>query len=132
MTKAFETATAAVAHPQEWLEFTLDGHKCRAQAEPSDGQVAFLMARAAKHVSMQEKIIAMLNFFDSALDDDTQAYLSGRLLDPKDPFGAANIEPILAWLMEEWSGHPTQRSSGSTLPPTTTGSPSTEVIPVSI
>ena len=106
--REFTTAVQQVTDAQNWIEFTIDGYKCRAVREPADGQVAFIMTKSAPYVPEQEKLAAMLNFFDSCLDDDSQAHISGRLLNPRDPFGVKEISQIIAGLMEEWSGRPTQ------------------------
>ena len=127
--KEFMTAVQAVTDQIDWIEFSQDGYVCRAVRTPSDGQVAFLMGRSGRHTPTQEKIAAILNFFDSTLDDETQVYISGRLLDPKDPFGLEEVQAILHFLMEEWSGNPTGSYSGSTTPPSPTGAFSNPVTP---
>lgn len=116
--KEFLAAAEEVVEIDDWIEFKYHGTLCRAVRVPGDGQIAFLMANSADRIEATKKIGALLNFFDSVLDDDTHAYVSNRLLDQKDKFGIENIQEILAYLMEEWSGRPTQRPSGSTsLPP---------------
>lgn len=129
--REFVTAAKKVADPEDWIEFKVDDHVCRAVGEPSDGQLAYVMARSGRGVPKLEQIAAMLNFFDSALDDDTQIYISGRMLDPDDPFGSEEIGDIIGFLTEEWAGRPTRRSSASTQPPTTTGPSSTPLTPAS-
>jgi hypothetical protein len=153
MVKQFTTAAKKAAYPTEWIEFEIVEpvseeeiqaaaevgtppppprvFTCRAVAEPSSGQVAFLMARQSQHVGVQDRVAALLNFFDSALEDETQSYISNRLLDPQDPFGLDEIQEILGFLMEEWSSRPTRSSTASIPPPPPTGPYSTPPTPAS-
>lgn len=142
MVKQFTTAARKRAIPVEWIEFEIveapeaEGDvarviTCKAVAEPSDGQIAFLMARQTQHVRTQEKVGALLNFFDSVLEDETQSYISDRLLDPEDEFGVDEIQDILGFLMEEWSARPTKSSTASIPPPPPTGNYSNPPTPAS-
>lgn len=142
MVKQFTTAARKKAQPIQWVDFEMlepaevEGDpplaiKCRFVAEPSEGQVAFLMAHQAQHMSTNEKVGALLNFFDSALDDDTQSYITTRLLDPQDKFGLEEIHVVLSYMMEWWSGRPTRSSTDSIPPPPPTGPYSNPPTPVS-
>jgi len=133
--REFATAAAGTKDPGDWIEWDIierdaagvvvHRQHCKAVREPGDGQVAFLMSRSAKHVSNADKVVAFLNFFDSVLDDETQSYVSNRLLDPRDPFGLEEVQDLIADLMEEWSGRPTESLRGSTPSQQSTGLSST-------
>lgn len=86
---------------------------CRAY-KPGDGQFAVLMATTSRHSAQSEQIAGIINFFASVLDDESHHYIVSRLLDRRDPFGIEQVQEIMEHLVEEWSGRPTQRSSGST------------------
>lgn len=126
--------TTAVEHAEqgdndEGMEFGVDGVMCRAY-RPSDGQLAFLMASTGRHSSDQEQIAGLINFFVAVLDDRSQTYIINRLLDRKDKFGVENVQSIMEWMIEEWSGRPTQQPSGSTASPPSGGQKSTQRTPV--
>lgn len=131
--REFTTAAKAVVEEDEgaskWIEFKVDGKVLRAVKKPSDGQVAFLMAATSSKKSGSDRVAGLLNFFDSALDDDSQVYISEKMLDPNDEFGIEEIQSILEYLMGEWSGRPTQRQPVSTPPPPPTGPSSNLPIP---
>lgn len=118
--KAVRRATTEDAEAERWMEFQVYGPgeddvtTCRALAEPSGGQIAYFMSKNLSHIPPTERLGAMLNFFDSALDDRSQAYIIKRLLDPNDPYDIDDIQDVMMWLMEEWSARPTKSQSGST------------------
>lgn len=100
--------------------------------KPSDGQLAVLMASTGRSSSVQERIAGIVNFFTAVLDDESNAYVVGRLLDRRDDFGLAEVSQVMEWLMAEWSGHPTKSSPVSTASPPSTGQSSTESHPALI
>jgi hypothetical protein len=120
--KEFSTAANRVTEGDEPepIEFGLDGVLCKAYY-PKDGQVAVLMATGGKHSSDADQIAGVINFFVGVLDDDSHSYIVGRLLDRKDPFGLTEVQNIIEWLMEQWSGRPTKSSVGSTDTPSISG-----------
>jgi hypothetical protein len=141
--KEFITAAYDAAEDEnEYLEFTLrketkegedpdPGRLCKAY-RPGDGQIAVLMATTqARHLSEGEMIAGIINFFVEILDEETHQYIVSRLLDRRDPFGIDQVQGIIRWLMEEWSGRPTQSSSGSTASPQSDGPTSTPPTPQS-
>jgi hypothetical protein len=112
-----EFVTAVEAQDEELAEkgtpFMVDGVECRC-FRPKDGQVAVLMAQTGRHASDEQKVAAIINFFVGVLDDHSYQYLVDRLLDGRDNFGLVQVEQIMSWMIEEWSGHPIQRPSVST------------------
>lgn len=99
---------------------------------PREGQVALLMAQTGRHASNDLKVSAVINFFTGVLDDPSYQYVTSRLMDQKDEFGLTHIEGLLQLMMEEWSGNPTQSSSGSTESPNSDGQNSTPTTPTLI
>lgn len=126
--REFETAVAQAQEPDDEqqedgaLEFTIverdaDGEEvqrvlCRA-FEPGDGQLAFLMATTGRHQPLEGQVAGILNFFDSCLDQESSAYISGRLLDRTDKFGLDDVRQYMEYMAEEWGGRPTKPSNGS-------------------
>ncbi len=114
--KEFITAATEAVEEDDagTLEFSVDGVLCKAY-KPNDGQIAVLMATTnGRHLSEGEMIAGIINFFVATLDDETHNYLVNKLLDRNDPFGVLQVQDIIAWMMEEWSGRPTQSSTAST------------------
>jgi len=113
--KEFVTAAedAARENADEGMEFSVDGVMCRCY-RPKDGQLAVLMATTSRHSSQQEMIAGIINFFVAVLDEESHNYVVGRLLDRTDPFGIEQVQQIMNWMIEEWSGRPTPSPSVST------------------
>src|SRR5690348_17141128 len=109
--KEFTTAANEVladnGEDERVWEFKVDGRECRA-FKPKDGQLAVLMATTHSHASSAERVAGIINFFVAVLDDESHAYIVQKLLDRTDPFGLEEVTSIMNWLIEEWSGRPTQ------------------------
>lgn len=130
--REFTTAANAVAEEtqdgEKGMPFVVDGVECRA-FKPADGQLAVLIATTSKHSSTQEQVAGLINFFVAVLDDDSHSYIVSRLLDRRDPFGITEVQDIMEWMVEEWSGRPTKSPSVSTQSPGSTGPSSTRPTP---
>jgi hypothetical protein len=114
-TKEFTTAIEQ-QHPDDEdvpLLFMLDGHECKAYT-PTDGQIAMTMAALGRHTSDITKMAGVIDFFVAVLDEDSHSYVVNRLMDRADPLKLEQVEEIIMWLMEEWSGRPTRSPSVST------------------
>jgi len=123
--KEFTTAAASVdVSPDEMMEFKIDGQECRA-FQPSNGQLAILLASISSTQSWTHQVAGVINFFDAVLDEDSSAYITRRLLDRRDQFGIDEVQNIIEWMVEEWGARPTQPSSGSTPSPPRGGAKST-------
>lgn len=81
---------------------------------PSDGQIAMVMASVGRHANLHAKLAGIIDFFVAVLDEESHFYLVDRLMDREDPFGLEEVEAIMAEMMEEWTGRPTQPPSAST------------------
>jgi hypothetical protein len=111
--KEFKTAVRAVETPEKELTFTVDGTELTAYM-PRPEQLAVLMAATGRHASLHTQIAGVIDFFVEVMDEDSQAYLRDRLLDRNDPFGLDEVESIIEWMVEEWTGRPTPPPSVST------------------
>lgn len=112
--KEFTTALKEVTgEAEEVMKFTVDGTELTAYY-PSDGQLAILAASVGRHSSVHNQVAGIIDFFVEVMDDFSHSYLRDRLLDREDPFGLEEVESIMAWMMEEWTGRPTQQPSVST------------------
>lgn len=111
-TTAVDIAERETVEDGDVYEFEIDGVKCKAY-RPGDGQLGVLMATTGRYANIQDQIAGIINFFASVLDDASQHYVVTRLLDRKDPFGIDQVESIMRWMVEEWTGNPTREPSGS-------------------
>lgn len=118
---SFEIAVNEVVDPQEWIDFKVGGQDCKAMAQPTGGQIAYVTLYMHKAKRDQTQAGALLNFLDSLLEDESQEYIMDLLLDPKNDFDIEKLMSILEWLMEQWTARPTVPSSDSSLSPTTPG-----------
>lgn len=95
--------------------------------EPQPGQLAVMMGFGRGNVTPQQSSTFLALFF-SLMDAETQRYIEDRLMDTTDPFdldSKGGIFDLWAGLVEEWSGNPTRKSSGSARSPRATGRAST-------
>lgn len=110
-------------------EYVLDdnGDKIEIEREtmralpPTAAQVAVVAAGLGRHTPTMEKIATAIDFFYEVMDENSAAYVRRRLLDRYDPFGIDEVSAITRWMFEEWSGNPTNGSSGSSQSPPTNG-----------
>lgn len=121
----FDTAVASLTREDEEVyPFTVveigedeDGNEVRRKVEcralqPEEGQLLVFMADGmGRNSGLPEKTAAMVNFLVDNLDEESKAYIVGRLMDRSDPFGAEQIKDIVFWLIEEWGGRPTKQPS---------------------
>jgi len=123
--KEFTTALKEVTgDAEDVMTFTVDGTELTCYY-PNDGQLAILAASLGRHSSQHTQIAGIIDFFVEVMDEQSHSYLVERLLDRKDPFGLTEVQDIMAWMMEEWTGRPTQRPSVSTQSQKTAGPRST-------
>lgn len=112
--KEFITAAEqSDADEEQPLEFSIDGQVLRA-FRPTEGQIAMTMVTLGRHTSEQKKIAGIIDFFVEILDEDSYQYVVDRLLSRTDPIGLTQVSEILSWMVEEWTGRPTQPPSVST------------------
>lgn len=127
--KEFVTAVQAVEDQDEnaegWVEFKVDGVVCHAR-RPTPGQVAYLTANLHKNAPLDRQISGAINFCVAIMDVPSRSYISDKLLDSDDPFDLPEIQAIIEYLIEEWSGgRPTEPSSDSSESQDSTGEAST-------
>lgn len=121
--KSFTTSATKKEDGEGW-PFEVDGRQMVAY-KPDEGQFAMLMANVGRGSSDSDRVAGLINFVINIIDDKGADYLVGRLYNRKDVFGIEQIEEIMEWLVEEWTGNPTQGQSASTPSPSSTGRSST-------
>lgn len=108
--QALENAGTAsdgrVLIPFEVDDDTLPGgvRECLAYL-PTKEQAAFVTRLASKYVSKAEKISGVLGFMDDVLENDTGAYLAGRLRENPPTFAFEQMVDLLVWLAEQFKQH---------------------------
>lgn len=114
--KAYTTAAKAKAEEgtteEGVVRFPIDGHEVTAH-KPDEAMIAIMIARTGRLSSNSEVAAAAIDFFMYVLDRNSARYIQDRLFDREDPFGLEEVVEILYDLIEEWSGRPIVRPSGS-------------------
>jgi hypothetical protein len=111
-----EFTTAVEEHEyndKDVLELAIDGHELFAN-RPTDGQIALTMASMGRFSDDTTRMAAIIDFFVSVFDDESHTYIVERLMSREDPLDLLTIEQMLRWMLEEWTGNPTQSPSVST------------------
>lgn len=109
--KQFETAVKAKREPKEGevqledLDFELDGVKYVVSA-PKDAQLAWLVAAGSAHRSDADRVAALLDFFEQALQEPGRSRFRERMLNPKDLLDLAKCIEIFEWMLGKWGGRP--------------------------
>jgi hypothetical protein len=112
-TAAKEAERAKDADAGDLYPFELDGRTIVAY-KPTEEQIALLMSDVGRFSSNSSKVGGSIDFFHSIFADADAAYIRQRLLNKDDAFGLPEVQDILEWLIEEWTGNPTQSQSAST------------------
>jgi hypothetical protein len=137
--KEFNTAIEESERDDETMEFKIDGQLLRAY-RPTDGQLALLMASLGRHTNEMTKVAGVIDFFVTVMDDESYNYVVNRLLSREDALGLEQVQGVIEWMIEEWSGRPTQplsvstpsrQSGGPKSKPRTTKSTSSKLAPAS-
>lgn len=108
----------------EGQTFIVDGRECTCY-KPTEGQLAVLLASVSRSNDWTQQVAGIINFFVEVLDAPSHAYLVGRLLDREDDFGLEEVQAIMEWMVEDWTGRPIQPPSVSTQSPQNGGRKST-------
>lgn len=112
--KEFTTALKAVTEDDELpMVFSIDGHELAAY-KPTDGQLAILMSSIGRHTNIQTQVAGIIDFFVAVMDEQSATYVSDRLLSRADPLGIEQVQEVMEWMVEEWTGRPTPPLSVST------------------
>jgi hypothetical protein len=113
--------------PQErrTVDFTWDGQALTAR-QPKQATVANLVL-SADATDVGFILTSFKTFLVDVLEPDSYDYLIGRIEDPNDDLDFDSIDPMIRWLVEEFTGRPTQRPAASTRRPPSkrSGNPST-------
>lgn len=92
---------------------------------PNGAQFAVLMAMVGAGRDSVDRVSGVINFLIATLEPDDADVIQARLLNRKDPFGLEQVEEIIGWMTEEWTGNPTVGPRGSTSSQPRTGPTST-------
>jgi hypothetical protein len=93
---------------------------------PSDERLFFLAAMAGdEDAGVAAEAAATIDLLKSALPEEEFKTLRSRLLDPDDDVDMEMLQEVIPWLMEEWSGFPTEPSSDSSASQGNSGTKST-------
>lgn len=112
--KEFVTAVRELTEDEDAGQaFTVDGVECFCY-KPDEGQLAVLLASVSRSQDWKSQVAGIINFFVEVLDNHSHAYIVGRLLDRTDTFGLEEVQAIMEWMVEDWTGRPTQPPSVST------------------
>lgn len=90
--------------PEErFIPFSLDGRELHAY-QPTDGQLAFMLAALGRGQSNEGRFAAIINIMLACLRDEDRDYLEGRLLsrDKSERLEIRQVEEIFGYLTEEW------------------------------
>jgi hypothetical protein len=95
--------------------------------QPTDEKLFLLAAMTGdEDASAAADAAATLQLFRESLPEKEYATLRARLKDDEDPAVTLEVlSEVVPWLMGEWTGFPTEPSSGSSASPATTGTRST-------
>jgi len=132
--KEFITAVVEAHDPEEaedgW-SIKLDDREMKFY-KPTDGQFAIYMATTGKFASDQQRMAAMIDMFVNVFDKEDQVYIIERMLNREDPLPMETVQEMIEYMVEEWTGRPTQPSSVSTPSRKNGGRKSTRTIQGSI
>jgi hypothetical protein len=110
--REFKSAARAAATGEDTIEFKMDDDVFRA-TRPSEGQLAMVMAVIGDYASTEEQMATIINFYVAMLDDPSRKLAKRRLLMDR-TMDVLDVMEHIQFLVEEWSTHPTKRSSDST------------------
>lgn len=96
----------------EDLPFALDGVDYVLRA-PKRTQLAFLVATSAASRTDADRIAAMLDFIEAALEPPGNEKIRVRLLDRDDPLELEHMVEVFNWALEQWSGRPPTSAAAS-------------------
>lgn len=112
---------------EEPITFLHDGREVTF-FKPSSGQFMLMSSIGIGGSSNPRSIGTFIALFMELMDEDTQGYFEGRLLDRHDTFdidSEGGIFDIWEYLAEEWSARPTKEPSDYQPPQRATGKRST-------
>jgi len=119
---AFEEIEAEDTEEEPYISFKIDGREIRAY-EPTDGQLAFMLASLGRGQTDDQRFASMLNIVLSTLREDDADYFESRLLTRVQSrrIPAEKLEEIFEFLIGEWFARPTKTQSGSASSPPSDG-----------
>lgn len=107
--EAKESLTFTIVERDPDTDEVIDRVECTAY-KPNEGQIVILMADVmGRRATLVDKVAGTIDFFTDILDEPSKEYIVGRLLDPDDPLGLTELQPIINHIVEEWGGRPTKQ-----------------------
>src|SRR6187431_2181864 len=92
---------------------------------PGSGSLAYLAMSIAGAGNDLVQLGQTINFIMSIFEDDDARWVRGLLLDRESGFDAEDIMDLAIYVVEEWSGRPTNPSTGSSPSSRATGARTT-------
>lgn len=92
---------------------------------PGAAQLGWLTAQLSMAQTPLHSVGAIINFVAALMEDEDARHLQRALLNPRSGFGPEELQELAEYLVEEWSGNPTNESPVSSRRPATTGASST-------
>lgn len=106
--KHFEVS-ARELQDNDVLDFTLGDDKFRAKRPKNYAWMKFVADMNADDA--REAFLAIARFLDLVLSDKESAQIGARLEDDGDPLDIDHVTDVVKWMVEEWTGRPTESSS---------------------
>lgn len=107
-TKQFHTQ----AQPTEAITFEVDGEEFTAAGVPPANAI-LRTAELGMSENDGEKVRALGQFLDVVLMPESHARFSARMSNPEKPVDVETVGDVVAWLLEVYTGRPTEPSSPS-------------------
>lgn len=95
---------------EDFIEFKIDEQVVKAY-RPTPSQMAWAITATGRYTSFSDKVAGVIDFFVGVLDEESRVHVVNRLMDRSDPFDFEQVQDIIKFLVEEWSGRPTQQPS---------------------
>jgi hypothetical protein len=116
------------------ITFTADGDTFYGVPRVATGLLTDMVASINRATEMNDKIDAVLGFFDITLIDESVALIKSRMRDKNNPLELQQALDIIDYLVEVYATRPTQPSPNSSDGSTTeaTGTSSTAGVPLEV
>jgi len=114
--KEFSTAVEVVegeeTGEERQIKFKIDDRMMTAYP-PTDSQMAFMLATMGRGQTDETRFGSMVTLIMNTLKEDDRDYFESRQVSRNNSIPMPVIEGIFEYIIEEWSGNPTQSPSDS-------------------
>ena len=136
MSKSFASEVAEVAADVGGVEypydFIFDGRKVHFR-KPSEGEAILISLATGRHIAPLDRLGAVIDLMLNVIDPRDKSFILDAIYESrigtKTLFGPNDDDGLIADMMEQWSGRPTEPSSPSSASPPQDGSGSTPSTP---